>query len=60
MGSGITRRFLKNAIPKGVNFDNKTEEEIANIENWINTYPRKIHGWSSAEKMFKKEIEKIG
>ena len=56
----VTNKLIRRHLPKGVNFDNKTEEEIANIENWINTYPRKIHGWSSAEKMFKKEIEKIG
>ena len=54
-----TNRMIRRKIPKGVNFDNKTEDEIQEIENWINTYPRKIHGYKTAKDMFDQEIAAI-
>jgi len=51
--------MIRRKIPKGVNFDNKTEDEIQEIENWINTYPRKIHGYKTAKDMFDREIAAI-
>ena len=46
-------------IPKGTNFDGCTDEDIAKIEEWINNYPRKIHGYRSAKELFDKEIDKL-
>lgn len=50
----LIRRFL----PKGTNFENLTEYEVAQIEKWINSYPRKILGFRSAENVFDEIIEK--
>ncbi len=55
-----TNKLVRRKIPKGANFDEKTEGEVEQIENWINNYPRKIHGYHSADELFKEEIRKIG
>ncbi len=39
--NGLIRRFF----PKGTNFDNVADEEIAYVENWINSRPMKIHNY---------------
>jgi IS30 family transposase len=51
--------MIRRKVPKGTNFDNKTDEEIAEIEEWINGYPRMIHGYRSAGELFKAEVEKL-
>jgi IS30 family transposase len=55
----VTNKLIRRHVPKGVNFDDKTEEEIHEIEKWVNRYPRRIHGYKSAGELFDKEIEKI-
>jgi IS30 family transposase len=55
----VTNKLIRRHVPKGVNFDDKTEEEINEIEKWVNRYPRRIHGYKSAGELFDKEIEKI-
>ena len=37
----VTNKMIRRKIPKGTNFDDRTEEEVESIENWINGYPRK-------------------
>lgn len=37
----------------------RTEEEVESIENWINGYPRKIHGYHSAGELFKEEVKQL-
>lgn len=56
----VTNKLIRRHIPKGTNFDGKTDEEIEHIEQWMNNYPRKIHGYHSAQEMFDAEIRKIG
>ena len=51
-----TNKMVRRKIPKGSNFDNKTDEEIKEIENWINNYPRRILGYHSSKELFEKEI----
>ena len=46
-------------IAKGTNFDDRTEEEVESIENWINGYPRKIHGYHSAGELFEEEVKQL-
>ena len=36
-----------------------TEEEVESIENWINGYPRKIHGYHSAGELFEEEVKQL-
>lgn len=55
----VTNKMIRRKIPKGTNFDNKTDAEIKEIENWINTYPRRIHNYKSASELFKKELKNI-
>ena len=55
----VTNKMIRRHIPKGTNFDEKTDEEISAIESWVNNYPRKIHGYHSAGELFEEEIRKI-
>ena len=55
----VTNKMVRRKVPKGTNFDDKTDEEIAEIEGWINRYPRRIHGYRSAGELFEEEVEKL-
>ncbi|WP_418615816.1 IS30 family transposase [[Ruminococcus] torques] len=55
----VTNKMVRRKVPKGTNFDGKTDEEIGEIEDWINKYPRKIHGYRSAGELFTEEVEKL-
>ena len=52
-------RLVRRRIPKGTNFDDKTEGDIQKVEDWINNYPRKLFAGNNASYMFKIELEKI-
>lgn len=55
----VTNKMVRRKVPKGTNFDGKTEEEIQEVEDWINGYPRRIHGYRSAAEVFEEEIRKL-
>lgn len=55
----VTNKMVRRKVPKGTNFDDKTEEEIGAIEGWINNYPRRIHGYHSARELFDEEVRKL-
>lgn len=55
----VTNKMVRRKVPKGSNFDDKSDDEILNIEEWINGYPRKIHGYRSAGEVFEDELQKI-
>lgn len=38
-------RLVRRKIPKGENFDDRTEDDIQMVEDWINDYPREMFGW---------------
>ena len=46
-GNRILRRF----IPKGTDIGKMTDAELQRIEDWVNNYPRKIHGYKTANEM---------
>ena len=46
-GNRILRRF----VPKGTDIGKLTAKELQRIEDWVNSYPRKIHGYKSANQM---------
>lgn len=52
-------RLIRRHIPKGVDFDNRTDEEIAYIEEWINNYPRGIFEHRTSAELFEEEIRKL-
>lgn len=53
-------RLIRRHIPKGVDFDNYTQEEILYIQNWINNYPRKLLNYKTSAQLYREELEKIG
>ncbi len=52
-------RLIRRHIPKGVDFDDRTDEEIAFIEEWINNYPRGIFEYKTSAELFEEEIKKL-
>lgn len=50
-------RLIRRYIPKGVDFDDRTDEEIAYIEEWINNYPRGIFKYRTSAELFKEELK---
>ncbi|HZK25244.1 MAG TPA: IS30 family transposase [Oscillospiraceae bacterium] len=46
-GNRILRRF----VPKGMNIGKLTVKQLQRIEDWVNNYPRKIHGYKTANEM---------
>lgn len=46
-GNRILRRF----VPKGTNIGKLTSKELQRIEDWVNNYPRRIHGYKTANEM---------
>ena len=51
-----TNKLVRRKVPKGSNFDDKTDIEIQEVEDWINDYPRKILNYQSARELFDIEI----
>ena len=51
-GNRIIRRF----IPKGTDITDYSRLKINEIQNWMNTYPRKILQFKTAEEMFNLEL----
>ena len=52
-------RLIRRHIPKGEDFDDRTDEEIAYIENWINNYPRGIFEYKTSGELFEEELKKL-
>lgn len=52
-------RLIRRHIPKGEDFDDRTDEEIAYIENWINNYPRGIFEYKTSGELFEEELQKL-
>ncbi len=53
-------KLIRRHVPKGTNFDDKSDDDIQHIENWINDYPRKIHGYHTSRELLENEIRNIG
>lgn len=50
-------KLVRRHIPKGTNFDDKTQREIDHMTDWINNYPRRIFGYKSSEQLFNEEMK---
>ena len=46
-GNRILRRF----VPKGTDIGKLTHQELQQIEDWVNNYPRKLFGYQSANEI---------
>ena len=44
-------RMLRRFVPKVTDIGKLTEKEQQRIEDWVNNYPRKIHGYRTANEM---------
>ena len=53
--NGLIRRFL----PKGKRIDSYSDEQIAQIETWCNSLPRKLLGYRTPDDLFEDELDKI-
>jgi IS30 family transposase len=51
---------IRRRIPKGTPIANYTPEQIAAVQDWINTNPRKIHQWDTAEQVFRRDLTAMG
>ncbi|MBQ9631523.1 MAG: IS30 family transposase, partial [Lachnospiraceae bacterium] len=52
-------KLIRRHIPKGIDFDDKTKKDVAEIESWMNNYPRKIFGFRTSQELFDEELAKI-
>ena len=53
--NGLIRRFLR----KGKRIDSYKDEQIAEIEVWANSLPRKLLGYRTPDEVFEAELDKI-
>ena len=51
--------FIRRFIPKGTPIEKYSLDEIKNIEEFINNYPRHIFNGKSSEKLFNLELERL-
>ncbi len=52
-------RMIRRRFPKGTDFGKVTAKQIKQSEEWINRYPRKIHGFRSSGELFQEQIAAI-
>ena len=52
-------KMIRRFVPKGINFDNKTRNEIKEIEHWMNHYPRPMFNNHTAEELYQQELAQI-
>lgn len=52
-------KLIRRHIPKGKNTDRYSHQQIRYIQDWINNYPRKLHGWRTAGELFRVEVAQI-
>lgn len=52
-------RLVRRHIPKGVDFDDKTDKDIQYIQDWINHYPRRLLGYRAPAELFALELQKL-
>nr|WP_330398525.1 IS30 family transposase [Mogibacterium pumilum] len=53
--NGLIRRF----IPKGKRIDSYIDKQIADVEVWCNSLPRKILNYHTPDELFEAELDKI-
>lgn len=50
-------RMVRRRVPKGMNFENMTDKEIQEVEDWVNNYPRRMFGFRSSKDLYKEEMK---
>lgn len=49
-------RIIRRFFPKGTSFDEVTAAEVAEVEEWMANYPRRILGWATPRMLFERYI----
>lgn len=52
--------MIRRKFPKGTNFAKVTNAQIAQAEEWLNNYPRKILGYKTSEIVFRECLRELG
>ena len=52
-------KLVRRRIPKGSNFDWMTQQDVDEVQEWINNYPRKKFDWLCSNDLFRQEVELI-
>lgn len=52
-------REIRRKFPKGTNFSRVTIEQVAEVERWLNNYPRGVLGFDTPENVFNSHLSKI-
>ena len=52
-------REIRRKFPKGTNFSRVSIDKIAEVEQWLNNYPRGILGYDTPENVFNACLSKI-
>lgn len=49
-------KMIRRHFPKGTDFGEVTDAEVARAEAWVNNYPRKKLGWKTSEMLFREHV----
>ena len=52
-------REIRRKFPKGTDFSRVSIEQVAEVEHWLNTYPRGILGYDTPENVFNSHLKLI-
>ena len=52
-------KLIRRHYPKGTSFENLTPSDVAQLEKWINNYPRKIFGYQASEDLYQDKIKSL-
>lgn len=47
----VHNRMIRRWYPKGTDFSKVTKKQIAELQDWMNSYPRKILGWKAPKQV---------
>jgi transposase, IS30 family len=48
----VANKLIRRFVPKGSNISNLTKTDIQRIEHWMNNYPRRMFGYSTANEIY--------
>ncbi len=52
-------REVRRLLPKGTDFAKYTDEQITQVEKWVNDYPRQIFDFATSAEMFAEQLQTI-
>jgi IS30 family transposase len=52
----VANRFIQRFLPKGTSFKGVTRNLVKKIQEFINTYPRKMFGYGNSDELFREKL----